>query len=107
MCLAFPWRLLEERTDGLASDLSRFVASRSSPHRVHVEQLQASCFQPLLHNPGESLQHFVAEVVVLLALRSQTLSVKGNGAHTIDSPGMELPLKRRQEPRPSQELSDA
>src|SRR5579862_2243382 len=45
--------------------------------------------------------------MIFFALRPQTLSVKGDGTYAIDSPGVKLPLKRRQQPRPPQEFSDA
>ena len=75
-----------------ASDrLATVVAVLIIANRVNVKQLQAGGIQPLLHDLSKALQHLVAQIVVLLALRAQTLSVEGDGAYVLEGMSVKLP----------------
>src|SRR5208337_2346585 len=89
-----------------SSSLWTWLRRRSSfSHRVNVDQLKDCRFQTLLHDAGKALQDLITEIVVVFALRTQTLAVKGNRAHGFNGVGVKPPLVRRQQPRPAQNLS--
>lgn len=72
---------------------------------VDIQELQASCLKPMLHDVGDAPHHFVAEVVVHLTLVAETFAVQGNCARHFDSTRIEMPAVGCDGPRPAQDVA--
>jgi hypothetical protein len=53
---------------------------------------------------GEAFQQFIAEVVVILTLSSEAFSVEGNCTGQVQRLRVEMPVVRRDEPGPSEDV---
>src|SRR3989304_2489775 len=68
---------------------------------VDVQHLQARALQPPLDDLGKPFHQFIAQIVILLALVPQTLSVQGDCARQFRGPRVEVPAVGGKEPGPS------
>src|SRR5512132_2185016 len=58
-------------------------AAVSATSTIDVEQLKPRGLQPLLHHPRDTLQEFVAEIVVRFALAAETAPVECERARVL------------------------
>src|SRR3970040_959577 len=65
---------------------------------INVQQLQARVLQPQLDDLGKPFHQFIAQVVILLALVPQTLTIQGEGARQFRGPGVAVPAVGGKEP---------
>src|SRR6516165_6632480 len=76
MYRVFPSTPAEPTTDAEAWDCRVSWSKRSLIlDCVHVQELEQCCLQSLLHNCGNPLHQFIAQVMVLLAFCAETFAI--------------------------------
>jgi hypothetical protein len=74
---------------------------------IQIQKLKSSGVQPFADDVSESLQYFVAQVMILFALISKTFTVESQRVCLFQGSRAKLPAIRGQQPRPTQHLACA
>src|SRR5208283_2234669 len=92
---------------GSGTSLAVPTSGCSSMVAIHVQQLQSGCFQALCDDLHEPLVNLIAKVVVLIALGTKALAIKGQRMRRLLGAGVKMPAIGGKQPGPAQDLAAA